>query len=69
MSHLGYELLPPQWLRTPLLRWMNTSTFHNLHHTSPKGNFGLMSRFWDRMLGTELSHYETTFTERASTRS
>jgi sterol desaturase/sphingolipid hydroxylase (fatty acid hydroxylase superfamily) len=68
MSHLGYELLPPKLLRIPLLRWMNTSTFHNLHHTALNGNFGLMSRFWDRLLGTELSHYEATFTSRASTR-
>jgi lathosterol oxidase len=66
MSHLGYELLPPSLLRLPLLRWMNTSTFHNLHHTSLSGNYGLMSRFWDRMLGTELSHYEATFTARAT---
>jgi sterol desaturase/sphingolipid hydroxylase (fatty acid hydroxylase superfamily) len=68
MSHLGYELLPPSLLRIPLLRWMNTSTFHNLHHTSFDGNYGLMSRFWDRLLGTELSQYEATFTARASVR-
>lgn len=68
MSHLGFELLPPSLLRIPLLRWMNTSTFHNLHHTSLNGNFGLMSRLWDRLLGTELSHYEATFTSRTSVR-
>jgi sterol desaturase/sphingolipid hydroxylase (fatty acid hydroxylase superfamily) len=61
MSHLGYEFLPRWILRVPLLRWINTSTFHNLHHTSFNGNYGLMFRFWDRLFGTELSDYESTF--------
>jgi Delta7-sterol 5-desaturase len=64
MSHLGYEFLPRWLLRVPLLRWMNTATFHSLHHTSVGGNYALMFRFWDRMLGTELAHYESAFRER-----
>jgi sterol desaturase/sphingolipid hydroxylase (fatty acid hydroxylase superfamily) len=67
MSHLGYEFLPRSLLRMPLLRWMNTATFHNLHHTAFNGNYGLMFRFWDRMLGTELDHYEQKFLERGAT--
>jgi Delta7-sterol 5-desaturase len=66
MSHLGYEFLPRWLLRVPLLRWINTSTFHNLHHTSSRGNYALMFRFWDRMLGTELPNYEATFLERGT---
>jgi Delta7-sterol 5-desaturase len=66
MSHLGYEFLPRWLLRVPLLRWMNTSTFHNMHHTSSRGNYGLMFRFWDRMLGTELPDYEPTFLQRGA---
>jgi Delta7-sterol 5-desaturase len=66
MSHLGYEFLPRRLLRVPLLRWINTSTFHNLHHTSFRGNYALMFRFWDRMLGTELPNYEATFLERGA---
>ncbi len=66
MSHLGYEFLPRWLLRIPLLRWVNTSTFHNLHHTSFKGNYALMFRFWDRVLGTELPNYESTFLERGA---
>ena len=64
MSHLGYEFLPRWLIRVPGLRWMNTSTFHNLHHTSLNGNYGLMFRFWDRQLGTELDNYEAKFFER-----
>jgi Delta7-sterol 5-desaturase len=66
MSHLGYEFLPRWLLRVPLLRWINTSTFHNLHHTSSRGNYALMFRFWDRMLGTELPNYEQAFLERGA---
>jgi Delta7-sterol 5-desaturase len=66
MSHLGYEFLPGWLLKVPVLRWINTSTFHNLHHSAFKGNYGLMFRLWDRLLGTELPNYESTFIERGT---
>jgi sterol desaturase/sphingolipid hydroxylase (fatty acid hydroxylase superfamily) len=66
MSHLGYEFLPRWLLRLPLLRWVNTSTFHNLHHTSLDGNYALMFRAWDRLLGTEVRSYEQAFLERGA---
>jgi Delta7-sterol 5-desaturase len=69
MSHLGYEFLPRWILKVPLLRWMNTATFHSLHHTSSRGNFGLMFRLWDRLLGTELPNYEQVFIARGSAHS
>lgn len=65
MAHLGYEFLPRWILRVPLLRWTNTATFHSLHHTRSRGNFGLHSRIWDRLFGTELPEYEQVFLERA----
>jgi sterol desaturase/sphingolipid hydroxylase (fatty acid hydroxylase superfamily) len=68
MAHLGYELLPRWWVRAPLLRWTNTSTFHNLHHTRLQGNYGLFTRFWDRALGTELPEYERVFSDRDAVR-
>jgi Delta7-sterol 5-desaturase len=68
MSHLGYELFPRGLIKVPGLRWINTATFHSLHHTSSRGNFGLMFRFWDRMLGTELPNYEQAFVNRGATR-
>lgn len=64
MSHLGYELLPPWLLRVPLLRWMNTATFHSLHHTRSVGNYGLHTRLWDRVFGTEVPDYEAVFRRR-----
>ncbi len=66
MSHLGYEFLPRWLLRVPGLRWINTSTFHNLHHTALRGNYALMFRWWDRWLGTEVPSYEQTFLERGA---
>lgn len=64
MSHLGYEFLPRWLLRVPLLRWTNTATFHSLHHTRLNGNYGLHSRLWDRLLGTEVPEYEKRFLQR-----
>jgi sterol desaturase/sphingolipid hydroxylase (fatty acid hydroxylase superfamily) len=63
MAHLGYELLPSWWIRAPLLRWTNTATFHALHHERFKGNYGLFTRVWDRLFGTELDGYELAFTD------
>ena len=66
MSHLGYEFLPRWYTRIPPFRWMNTATFHNLHHTKLNGNYGLFFRFWDRALGTEVPEYEETFLKRGA---
>jgi sterol desaturase/sphingolipid hydroxylase (fatty acid hydroxylase superfamily) len=61
MAHLGYELLPSWWTRAPLLRWSNSATFHALHHERYQGNYGLFTRVWDRLFGTELDGYELAF--------
>jgi sterol desaturase/sphingolipid hydroxylase (fatty acid hydroxylase superfamily) len=66
MSHLGYELLPRWLVRMPILRWTNTATFHSLHHTRLQGNFGLHSRIWDRLFGTEVAEYEAVFVRRGA---
>lgn len=64
MSHLGYEFFPRWLLQVPVLRWMNTATFHGLHHAKSHGNYGLFTRFWDRLLETELDGYEERFLRR-----
>ena len=66
MAHLGYELLPRWLLRVPLLRQMNTATFHSLHHSQFHGNYGLLFRFWDRLFGTEVPGYEAAFLARGA---
>lgn len=64
MSHLGYELWPKWLLKVPGLKWVNSATFHSLHHNKVTGNFGLMLRVWDRMLGTEVPGYDEAFLAR-----
>jgi sterol desaturase/sphingolipid hydroxylase (fatty acid hydroxylase superfamily) len=64
MAHLGYEFLPAWLMKVPVLRWTNTATFHSLHHTRSRGNFGLHTRLWDRLLGTEIADYERVFVQR-----
>ena len=66
MAHLGYEFLPAWILKVPLLRWTNTATFHSLHHTRSRGNFGLHTRLWDRLFGTEIGDYERVFVARGA---
>jgi len=52
-GHLGYEVLPGFLRRTSFGRWMNTSTTHNKHHHHFKGNYGLYTLIWDRLMNTE----------------
>jgi len=61
MAHLGYEFLPPWILRVPGLRWMNSATFHGMHHARSHGNYGLFTRVWDRLFGTEIPGYTKQF--------
>lgn len=63
-AHLGYELFPRWFVRVPPFKWLTSSTFHNLHHASVVGNYGLMLRVWDRAFGTERADYEERFSRR-----
>ncbi|AZA48430.1 sterol desaturase family protein [Chryseobacterium carnipullorum] len=62
-GHLGYEIAP-QWFRTSFLFGiLNTSVYHNLHHSKFHGNYGLYFRFWDRIMGTENPKYIECYDE------
>lgn len=61
-SHLGYELYPA-WFNHSILRFMTSSTHHNLHHSRFKGNYGVHFRIWDRWMGTEYEDYEAVYAE------
>ncbi|RHX93947.1 sterol desaturase [Leptospira yasudae] len=67
--HLGYEFLPKNWTRHPILKWINTSTHHNLHHQKFHGNYSLYFNFWDRVMGTNFPYYEDYFESLADKRS
>lgn len=59
-GHLGYELYPNRFVNSPLGKWLNTATNHNMHHKYFKGNFGLYWRFWDELMGTTHPDYQQT---------
>lgn len=58
LGHLGYELYPAGWTKTPVLRYLTTSTHHNIHHEQFDGNYGLYFTWWDKWMGTEFKDYE-----------
>lgn len=60
-GHLGYEIAPKWFRQSFLFELINTSVYHNLHHSKFKGNYGLYFRIWDRMMGTENKNYVEEF--------
>lgn len=61
IGHLGYELMPAKFMQGRLLKMMNTSTHHNMHHHYSKCNYGLYFSIWDKLMGTLHQQYENTF--------
>ena len=62
MGHAGFELMPRWWLSSPLTRWINSTTHHDLHHSGGfTKNYGLYFTFWDKVMGTEHPKYHETF--------
>ena len=59
-AHLGYELYPAN-LNKGWLRFLTSSTHHNMHHRQFNGNYGVHFRLWDKLLGTEFQDYETQY--------
>jgi len=62
-GHLGYELYPKGFSKSPVGKWINTSINHNLHHQYFKGNYGLYFLWWDRWMGTIRKDYDERFEE------
>lgn len=61
MGHLGYELFPKGFVHHPILKWINTSTHHNMHHARSNCNYGLYYNFWDTVMGTNAIDYKDQF--------
>jgi sterol desaturase/sphingolipid hydroxylase (fatty acid hydroxylase superfamily) len=61
MCHLGYEFYPRWFARHPLLGWLNTATYHNMHHRDLRSNYGAWFVYWDRLLGTAHPGYGQAF--------
>jgi Delta7-sterol 5-desaturase len=62
MGHAGLELHARGWASHPLLKWISTTTHHDLHHAgSFNHNFGFYFTFWDKIMRTEHPDYVATF--------
>jgi len=62
MGHAGLELHPRGWASHPLLKWISTTTHHDMHHgTSYNHNYGFYFTWWDKLMGTEHPDYVATF--------
>ncbi len=58
MGHAGLELHARGWASHPVLKWISTTTYHDLHHCgSYAHNYGFYFTFWDKMMGTEHADY------------
>src|SRR5262249_5267239 len=51
-GHTGYEVVPKVVSRRPVMKFFNTVTHHDHHHTNMKANFGSFFNMWDRLMGT-----------------
>jgi Delta7-sterol 5-desaturase len=62
MGHAGLELHPRGWASHPVLKWISTTTHHDMHHgTSFNHNYGFYFTWWDKLMGTEHPDYVATF--------
>ena len=51
--HSGLDLFPSVLVSHPRWGWLAGPTYHDLHHRTAKGNYGLYTRVWDRLMKTE----------------
>ncbi len=64
MGHAGLELHARGWVSYPVLKWISTTTHHDLHHAgSFSHNFGFYFTWWDKLMGTEHPDYVARFNE------
>lgn len=62
MGHAGLELHARGWASHPVLKWISTTTHHDMHHSgSFNHNYGFYFTFWDKLMGTEHPDYVATY--------
>jgi len=66
-SHANFEMRPGSYNRW-LGKVFTSTTYHSLHHSRYTGNYGLATRFLDRLLDTEWTDYEKLFNRVADER-
>ncbi len=60
-GHLGFEVLPNNFRCSFLFKFLNTSVYHNMHHSHVDGNYSLYFRHWDLWMKTENKNYVPYF--------
>jgi len=63
VGHLGYEFYPRGFARHPILGFLNTATYHNIHHRDLRANYAAYLIYWDRLMGTDHPRYHAVFDE------
>jgi len=63
-GHLGYDFFPKNQAKNKILKYLNTTIYHDLHHQKNGYNFGLYFNWWDRIFKTKDGKYEEYFAER-----
>ncbi len=58
-NHIGFEIFPPSLYSNWLGKLFIGSKHHLIHHRKYKLHYGLYFTFWDKLLGTQESNYET----------
>jgi Delta7-sterol 5-desaturase len=52
-QHMGHEIFPNWWRRSKILRYFNSTMWHQLHHSSKfNRNYGFQTSFLDRWFKT-----------------
>ncbi|MBY0426709.1 MAG: sterol desaturase family protein [Cytophagales bacterium] len=60
-GHLGFEILPNRFQNSAWFKILNTSVYHNMHHSHVQGNYSLYFRHWDKWMKTENVKYESYY--------
>ena len=63
IGHLGYEIFPKKLMNYRLGKFIFSSTFHNLHHSSVNCNYGLYLIIWDDLLKTLHQNYKDHYNQ------
>lgn len=64
MGHAGLELHARGWASHPVLKWISTTTHHDLHHSGGFNyNYGFYFTFWDKVMRTENPDYVRVYDE------
>jgi Delta7-sterol 5-desaturase len=59
-SHANFELKSARY-NDLLGKFLTTTTYHSLHHSRQTGNYGLGTRFLDKLFNTEWRDYEALY--------